>query len=137
MLDTATHATRGLGPGDLPQWSHNGKRIACVFSGNQIWTTNTAGGQRVHVITTKGHISALEWSPGDDRIAFSDGVGTSSSSGTVAAAGGRVVALGEGAFPQWSPDATALTVESRDGYLYLLRADGSARHRLTKGFGAA
>ena len=30
-----------------------------------------------------------------------------------------------------------LSIEGGDGNLYLVRADGSGRHRLTKGFGAA
>ena len=51
-------------------------------------------------------------------------------------ADGKRVKLGTGSFPNWSPDGTMLSVES-GGYIYLVRADGSGRHRLTKGFGAA
>jgi hypothetical protein len=45
--------------------------------------------------------------------------------------------LGDGGFPAWAPDGTQLTVEISDTWLYLVFADGSGRHRLTKGFGAA
>ncbi|HST25867.1 MAG TPA: hypothetical protein VLJ76_07735 [Gaiellaceae bacterium] len=137
VLDTVTHATRALGQGDFPEWSHDGKRIACVFSGNQIWTTDPAGGHRVHVTTATGHISALAWSPDDKHLVYSDSVTTSSSSWVVPSAGGKVVALGEGQFPQWSPDEKQISLESRDGWIYLTRPNGLGRHRLVQGFGAA
>jgi Tol biopolymer transport system component len=136
VLDTVTHRTRSLGQNDFAQWSHDGKHISCVFSGNQIWTMDPAGGHRVHVTTAKGHISSLSWSPGDDRLAFSAG-GKTSTSWVVSAKGGKQVKLGAGAFPAWAPDGTELTVELDLTWLYLVRADGSGRHRLTKGFGAA
>ena len=55
----------------------------------------------------------------------------------MAAAGGKPVKLGAGAFPAWAPSGTMLSVEGDDGYLYLVRPDGTGRHRLTKGFSAA
>jgi len=57
--------------------------------------------------------------------------------GSGPASGAQLTTLGKGGFPAWATDGTMLSVEGGDGNLYLVRADGSGRHRLTKGFGAA
>jgi hypothetical protein len=36
-----------------------------------------------------------------------------------------------------SPDGKYLLFETEDGYINMLRSDGSRRHRVTAGFGAA
>jgi Tol biopolymer transport system component len=137
ILDTATKRIRPLGPGDVAAWSHKGSLIACVFSGNQLWTMTPTGAHRTKLAAKPGHIDNVAWAPGDDRIAFSSSVGQRATSWVVSVADGRLTKLGEGAFPAWDPDGTMLSLDGGDGNLYLVRADGSGRHKLTKGFGAA
>jgi Tol biopolymer transport system component len=99
ILDTVTHRTRGVGPGDFAAWSHNGKLTACVTSGGQLWTMDPSCGHRTK-LATRAHIDSIAWSPGDDRIGFSSSVGDiSTTSWVVPASGGRLLKLGEGAFP--------------------------------------
>jgi hypothetical protein len=51
-------------------------------------------------LATRAHIDSIAWSPGDDRIGFSSSVGDiSTTSWVVPASGGRLLKLGEGAFP--------------------------------------
>jgi Tol biopolymer transport system component len=136
ILDTATGNTRSIGRGDFAAWSHNGTSIAYV-AGRTILVVHPAGGPIRRLVATPNTIDSIAWSPGDDRIAYSTSVGDkSATSWEVSLADGKRVKLGAGSFPAWDPDGTMLSLESNN-WLYLVRADGSNRRKLTKGFGAA
>jgi len=135
IFDTVTGATRRLGNGAFAVWSHKGNSVAYV-SGKSLLLVHPPGGPIQRLATVSGSIDNIAWSPGDDRIAYSASVGQSATSWSVAVAGVQPVKLGGGGFPAWDPDGTMLSLEAGN-YLYLVRADGSGRHRLTKGFGAA
>ncbi len=135
ILDTVTGKTRGLGSGEFGVWSHKGNSLAYA-SGKTILLVHPPGGPIRRLVTTAGSIDNIAWSPGDDRIAYSTSRGITGTSWAVDLQSGKVLELGAGSFPAWDPDGTMLSLESGNS-LYLVRADGSGRHRLTKGFGAA
>jgi len=135
ILDTVTGAARRLGDGAFAVWSHKGNSVAYV-SGKSLLLVHPPGGPIQRLTTASGSIDNIAWSPGDDRIAYSSSVGQRATSWSIALAGGQPVTLGAGGFPAWDPDGTMLSLEAGDS-VYLVRADGSGRHRLTKGFGAA
>jgi Tol biopolymer transport system component len=137
ILDTITRKIAPLGPGGQPVWAHRGATIACVASSSQLWLTDPTG-QHKTMLASKPHMDGLAWSPDDRWIAFSSSDAKNRSTAwVVPAAGGKVVKLGSGAFPAWASAGDMLSVDGDDGYLYLVKPDGTGRHRLTKGFGAA
>ena len=139
-LDTVTGSRRTLGKAFFAAWSHNGNSLAYVY-GKSLLLVHPPGGPIQRLATAPGTSSFdnIAWSPGDDRIAYSTSTeNLKSTSWVVTVANGKTLTLGAGAFPAWDPDGTMLSLEVGDfNYLYLVRADGSGRHRLTKGFGAA
>jgi len=134
ILDTVSGTTRRLGAGEFGVWSHKGNSLAYV-AGKTLLLVHPPGGPIRRLATGSGSIDNIAWSPGDDKIAYSTSKGTVGTSWTVDLASGKVLKLGAGAFPQWGPDGTVLSLESGN-WLYLVRADGSNRRKLTKGFGA-
>jgi Tol biopolymer transport system component len=140
ILDTVTGAKRKVATGDFAVWSHKGNSLAYV-SGKSLLLIHPPGGpiRRLATASENSTFDNIAWSPGDDRIAYSTSTADlKSTSWVVTVAGGKLLKLGAGAFPAWDPDGTMLSLEVGNfNYLYLVRADGSGRHRLTKGFGAA
>jgi Tol biopolymer transport system component len=132
-----------------PSWSPDGERIAylrqsAVFSGNDIYVTNVAGGQPVRVTARTGGYSAPHWSPDGTRLVFSafdeqlrnaevfivnpDGSGLTNASRHSSA----------DYDPSWSPDGSQLVfVSSRDASagtpaaVYVMDVDGANVRRLT------
>jgi len=138
-LDTVTGAKHKVATGDFGVWSHKGNSLAYV-SGTSLLLIHPPGGpiRRLASASAGSSFDNITWSPGDDRIAFSTSTGSlKSTSWVVTVANGKLLKLGAGAFPAWDPDGTMLSLDVGNfSYLYLVRADGSGRRRLTKGFGA-
>jgi dipeptidyl aminopeptidase/acylaminoacyl peptidase len=137
VLDTVTRKTYTLAQADFAAWAHTVNSVAyATAAGIFVLHPPKDPVQRVVAVS---HAAGLVWSPDDGSIAYytSSAHPLRTTSWVVPAAGGKPVKLGSGAFPAWGPSGTMLSVDGDDGYLYLVRPDGTGRHRLTKGFGAA
>jgi TolB protein len=123
-----------------PAWSPDGARVACVAAqGGQhhVWTMN-ADGSNAAQLTTEGFNVSPTWSPGGDRIAFTQFNSAAPENGwdvmIVPVIGGSAVRLelpGDQYNPAWSPDGRYIAVQGTDvagqgsQQLYTLRADGT------------
>ncbi len=125
----------------FPAWSPDGSTIAFAggksgYSAWQIFVIN-ADGSNQRQLTTNRLITTAHpaWSPDGRKIAF-----TCSSICVMNANGGTPRQLipnasGLSMRPAWSPDGTRIAFDSsRSGIqgIYIMNADGSSQHRLTK-----
>lgn len=132
-----------------PSWSPDGERIAylrqsALFSGNDIYVTNVAGGQPIRVTARTGGYSAPHWSPDGTRLVFSrfDEQLRNSEVFIVNLDGSGLTNVSRHSSadyePSWSPDGSQLAfVSSRDASagtpaaVYVMDVDGTNVRRLT------
>jgi Tol biopolymer transport system component len=117
-----------------PTWSPGGTRIAFSRTTNgyrsfQLYVMDSTG-RHVHRITGGRFDDSPAWSPDGHWIAFQS---TSGIEKVRPDGSGRhkVGGLAQASDPAWSPDGHLTFTQS--GYVWTARADGSGRHRLTKG----
>ena len=75
----------------------------------------TTGRDRELLRDDRYPIVEARFSPDDKWIAYSTSSGRKSQSWVVAAAGGKAVRLGAGAFPAWAPSGTMLSLDFSSG----------------------
>lgn len=126
-----------------PSWSPDGKQIAFVsdrLGKPQIFIMDADGGN-VRRLTTSGSYNVNpRWSPKGDRIAYSRSQGgfqiyTIRTDGTLDT---QLTSDGNNENPSWSPDGRFITFSSRRGSeqgVYIMRSDGSAQIRVSRGKG--
>ena len=130
--------------GGSPALSHNGRRVAFTFGyPPHIAVIGTDGGGRRKL--TSGYDNEPDWSPDGKAIVFHRLIGQAKEVIVVRPLQGkeRVIAEGPGIggpeSPRWSPDGRWIAYErgtenSADEGLYIVRPDGSGRHRLRRGY---
>jgi WD40-like Beta Propeller Repeat len=157
--DAAGRRVADLGPGVGPSASPDGKRLALVVSDDfmsQIWVMNLDGSERKQLTTSDGYNVSPGWSPDGSTILYTnfapgaaDADTPESWLETVAADGGqpaRLTSTKLDLIGRYSPDGSWIAFMSeRDrvkddcgnrqcffDYLYVMRADGSDAHRVTR-----
>jgi Tol biopolymer transport system component len=141
-IDVLTLGTRAIAritrvAGDIdPAWSPDSKRL--VFArrlpsgGHQLMSVPSTGGAAAKLAGALGR--RPDFSPDGSQIVFQLD-GKRSGIAVVPAAGGRLVSLGAGTAPSWSPDgqriALAASVQGL-GHLFVVAPDGSGRRDITR-----
>lgn len=124
---------------DAPTWSPNSRKLAFVRH-----TSEVGGNDRIYVINADGsHPQALtrssvqsewpSWSPDGRKIAFEDFRRSDNSGGVsvINLDGSNQHRLrANGSKPAWSPNGRKIAVGG--DFIYVMDADGSRLHRLTK-----
>ena len=130
----------GLVSAEAPAWSPDGRRIAFVCrwpSKTDLCVIGTDGTGLVQVTDDIPVEQHPAWSPNGSTIAFTrfpatdDGIGPAEIA-LLDLSTRRIVSIGYGSDPAWSPDGSRLVFAEPDG-LFVMRADGTGRTRLTVG----
>jgi Tol biopolymer transport system component len=125
------------------EWSPDGLRIAygrITATNTDVFVINAAGRGAQRLTTGKAYESNPDWSPDGTTIAYERArdVSLASEVWLMNASGGEQRRLTAGEAPSWAPDGSLLLFsapEGRDDEIFSIRADGSARTRLTKSRG--
>jgi dipeptidyl aminopeptidase/acylaminoacyl peptidase len=120
-----------------PSWSPDGTRIAFAFGRNgrsAIYVFDLAQSRRPHLLAGG---AAPAWSPDGNLIAYrvDCGVKLTTPGGrdvTPSAGPFRCRAIGVPGSPVWSPDAEKIAIGTRSNGIYVMDADGTHLHRITK-----
>ena len=122
-----------------PEWSPDGLRIAYTTdagAGNDLYVVDRDGANVRRLTSGKAFETDPDWSPDGATIAYARGTAGSFSSEVwlMRASGGGQRRLTAGGEPSWSPDGSFLFLsapQGNDDELFRVRANGSARIRLT------
>jgi TolB protein len=147
---TNGQATRLSGEGDYPSWHPNGREVvSLVACGStdpydlrtlyemQAVDIRTGAWRRVWSVRSTATVEFATMSPAGDAVAFSAvPTGGIAQVWKVSLTDSTVVRLTDdgGDFPSWSPDGTMLVYTRNaadDGGIWMMRADGSGKRRLT------
>ena len=136
----ATRLTNNTWTDSEPDWSPDGGKIAFLSRPDgppKIFVMNTDGSGQTNLTQDQlGQEYNAAWSPDGAKIIFAAD-GSEAGIWVMSAYGTNPVRLAnsDGGFsPTWSPDGTKIAF-SRNGYIYVMNADGSNQTRLTTGFG--
>ena len=118
-------------------WFSDGFRMAALGLGGELYLIDTLG-ERYHKITDNGEFKRqLALSPNEDRIVFTQQLGGQRTDIWIIDIDGsnlkRLTTSG-GRYPAWSPDGKWIAytnTEPGNGYLWLMRPDGSEKHQIT------
>lgn len=125
---------------EQPSWSPDGQRIVFVCrydAQTDLCVVNSDGSALVRLTNDVRLKMRPAWSPDGTTIAFTRySVDATEPAGAeivlLDLASGQITTLTNGTDPAWSPDGTRLVFAGVDG-LFLIRADGTNRTRLTTG----
>jgi Tol biopolymer transport system component len=122
-----------------PEWSPDGLRIAYTTdagTGNDLYVVDRDGANVRRLTSGKAFETDPDWSPDGTTIAYARGTAGSLTSEVwlMRASGGGQRRLTVGGEPSWSPDGSFLFLsapQGNDAEIFRVRANGSARTRLT------
>ena len=119
-----------LGQASDASWGPHGRRIAFVHAGS-VWVVNLSQGTTRRV-TTGRHDLNPSFSAAGGSIAYARYDGAGPGLWVVRLSDGRKtrIVAGRIAAAEWSPDGAWIAYSADDGDAYLVRPNGSGRHKL-------
>lgn len=109
------------GEGDEAGWSPDGRRLAFVGRGYQIWTMNADGSRQEQLTVSEGLKSAPTWSPRGHRIAYGDEDRLMAMNALGDALSRLATVAGPVWEASWSPDGRRIVFSAGQLFFYLRR----------------
>jgi Tol biopolymer transport system component/DNA-binding winged helix-turn-helix (wHTH) protein len=142
VMNLETREQRGLGRGEYPAFSPDGRRLAVLreraAEGDELWTVELQTGATRRLTSSLSQRITPAWSPDGARIVFQRvSAGGENGLASVEVETGRETLLAAGSFraPAWSPDGrfVAASGTGREGAgLYLVEVETGRARRLSE-----